>query len=82
MRVSCSRQVMHDYMSFHTPPSCFQYPLCYKTFQKLEMTCSSKKPQVSASALSQMQTHTFHRAARQELMAVFPLVYSTTATAT
>jgi hypothetical protein len=56
MRVSCSRQVMHDYMCFQHP-SCFQYPLCYKTFQKLEMTCSSKKPQVSASALSQTSIH-------------------------
>jgi hypothetical protein len=62
MRVSCSRQVMHDYMYFHPPPPCFQYPLCYKTFQKLAMTRSSKKPQVSASALSQMQTQTLHRA--------------------
>jgi hypothetical protein len=61
MRVSCSRQVMHDYMSFQHPLM-LSIPSVYKTFQKLEMTCSSKKPQVSASALSQMQTHTLHRA--------------------
>jgi hypothetical protein len=80
MRVSCSRQVMHDYMYFQHPSYFQQYPLCYQTFQKLEMTCSSKKPRVSASALSQMQTHTLHRAARQELIAVFPLINSATAT--